>query len=91
MPGKDCFGLGSKPPFDKPVPSVMDATGHPQPKEPMAEPPTPQFPFQHTVIDFCDISVNKYLIFADRYTGWVEAALMTDSIYINIGEGIYIY
>ena len=49
-----------------------------QPREPMAEPPTPQFPFQHTVVDFCGISGNKYVIFADRYTGWVEAALMKD-------------
>ncbi len=44
----------------------------------MTEPPTPQFPFQYTVADFCEIGGNKYLIFADRYTGWVEAALMKD-------------
>ena len=49
-----------------------------QPKEPLADPPVPEFPFQQTVIDLCDISGHKCLIFADRYTGWVEAALMRE-------------
>ena len=49
-----------------------------QPKEPLADPPVPDFSFQQTVIDFCDISGHKYLIFADRYTGWVEATLMRE-------------
>ena len=49
-----------------------------QPREPLAEPATPQFPFEQTVVDFCDIRGNKFLIFTDRYTGWVEAALMKD-------------
>ena len=37
-----------------------------------------EFPFQQTVIHFCNISGHKYLIFADRYTCWVEAALMRE-------------
>ena len=48
------------------------------PKESFVSPPLPQFPFQYTVTDFCDISGNKYLIYADQYTGWVEATLMQD-------------
>ena len=49
-----------------------------QPKKPLADLPVLEFRFQQTVIDFCDISGNKYLIFTDRYTGWVEAALMRE-------------
>ena len=30
-------------------------------------------------MDLCDIRGHTYLIFADRYTGWVEAALMLDA------------
>ena len=50
-----------------------------QPKEPLAEPSLPELPFQHNVVDLCDIRGHLYLIFADRYTGWVEAALMPDA------------
>ena len=47
-----------------------------QPREPLAEPPQPEFPFRLAVLDFCDILGKDYLIYADRYTGWVEVALM---------------
>ena len=50
-----------------------------QPKEPLAEPSLPELPFQHTMVDLCDIRGHTYLIFTDRYTGWVEAALMPDA------------
>ena len=50
-----------------------------QPREPMSDPPVPQSPFQQTVADLCDIRGNKYIIFADRYTGWVEATLVQDA------------
>ena len=36
-----------------------------QPKEPMSDPPTSQFPFQQTVTNLCDITGNKYVIYAD--------------------------
>ena len=50
-----------------------------QPKEPLAEPSLPELPFQHTMVDLCDIRGHTYLIFTDRYTRWVEAALMPDA------------
>ena len=50
-----------------------------QPREPMSDPPVPQFPFQQTVADLCDIRGNKYIIFIDCYTGWVEATLVQDA------------
>ena len=49
------------------------------PKEPIAELPQPEFPFQMTVLDFCDMHGKKFLIFADRYTGWVEVAFMNST------------
>ena len=39
-------------------------------------PADPEFPFQQVVIDFVDIQGKNYLVYADRYTGWVEIALM---------------
>ena len=57
---------------------ACDAVTASNSREAMCDPPTPQFPFQRTVIDFCDIRGNKYLIFADQYTGWVEVVLMKE-------------
>ena len=48
-----------------------------QAREPLLEDtPTPELPFQMTVADFFEKSGHKYLIYADRYSGWVEVALM---------------
>ena len=47
-------------------------------KEPLADPPMPEFLFQYTVTNLCDIRGNTFLIFADKYTGWVEAAVIKD-------------
>ena len=51
-----------------------------QPREPMSDPTVPQFPFQQTVADLCDIRGNKYIIFIDHYTGWVEATLVQEAM-----------
>ena len=47
-----------------------------QPREPLMSPADPEFPFQQVVTDFADIQGKSYLVYADRYTGWVEVALM---------------
>ena len=47
-----------------------------QPREPLMSPADPEFPFQQVVVDFVDIQGKNYLVYADRYTGWVEVALM---------------
>ena len=36
----------------------------------------PEFPFQLVAVDFADIQGKNYLVYADRYTGWVEITLM---------------
>ena len=48
-----------------------------QPSEPLSPPPSLDFPFQHTVTDFFELSGNKYLLYADRFTGWIEIILAT--------------
>ena len=47
------------------------------PREPLSEPPCPEFPFEQVVADFFFMQGNDYLIYADRYTGWVEIKHMT--------------
>ena len=48
-----------------------------QPREPLMPPPNPEFPFQMTVTDFFDMQGKNYMVYADRYTGWVEVARMS--------------
>ena len=43
-----------------------------QPSEPMMCTPSPEYPFQQTVMDFCTMSGHEYLVYADRLSGWVE-------------------
>ena len=46
-----------------------------QPSEPLCAPSTIDFPFQCTVTDFFEFAGNKYIIYADHFTGWVEVKL----------------
>ena len=39
------------------------------PPKPLA---SPDYPFQYVVVDYCSIRAKKWLIFADRFTGWVS-------------------
>ena len=36
--------------------------------------PTPEYPFQHTVVDMFQIDGRNYMAYADRLTGWLEIA-----------------
>ena len=47
-----------------------------QPSETLCAPSTIDFPFQHTVTDFFEFAGNKYIVYADRFTGWVEVKLL---------------
>ena len=53
-------------------------------REPMTEAPLPTFPFELTVTDFFDHKGFLYLIYADRYTGWVETSLMLNGKESNV-------
>jgi hypothetical protein len=34
-------------------------------------PPAPEYPFDQVVADYFNLSGTQYLVYADRYTGWV--------------------
>ena len=36
-----------------------------------------EFPFQQVVVDFVDIQGKSYMVYADRYKGWVEVVFMS--------------
>ena len=41
------------------------------PKEPIIFTPSPEWPFQHIVMDLCYVGHHTYLVCADRLTGWL--------------------
>ena len=43
-----------------------------QSAEPLIITPPPEVPFQQTVTDLCDLEGHTFLIYADRFSGWVE-------------------
>lgn len=45
-----------------------------QPREPLMQPSNPEFPFQKTATDLFDMHGKSYMVYADRYTGWIEVA-----------------
>ena len=45
-----------------------------QPAEPMTPSPAPSFPFERVVADHFHLQGHQYLLYADRYTGWVTIA-----------------
>ena len=45
-----------------------------QPSEEMVLSPPPDYPFQQVVTDFAEIEGHDFLIYADRYSGWLEVA-----------------
>ena len=48
-----------------------------QPSKPLCAPSTIDIPFQHTVTDFFEFAGNKYIVYADRFTGrWLVGWLV---------------
>ena len=43
-------------------------------REPLSQPSQPEYPFQQVVTDIFNMAGKKYLIYADRYSGWTEVA-----------------
>ena len=54
-----------------------DTNAPSQPAEPLIISPEPEIPFQQTVTDLCDLEGHKFLIYADRYSGWVEGVKLS--------------
>ena len=43
-----------------------------QPAEPMIMSPPPEYPFQQVVADLFEVAGHRYLVYADRLTGWIK-------------------
>lgn len=61
-----------------------------QPKEPLEKPPQPTRPFQLTVTDIFHMVGQKYLIYADRFSGFggPAPAFVAPWIYEYIVNGL---
>ena len=55
-----------------------------QPAEPMVITPIPEFPFEQVASDQCTIGSYTYLIYVDRYSGWVEVAKIKDQSFKQV-------
>ena len=55
-----------------------------QPNEPDIITPPPEYPFQQAVIDLCDLQGHNLLVFADRYSGWIEVAKLANKTYPTV-------
>lgn len=49
-----------------------------QPKEQPIPSPSPEVPFAQVAMDLCHLSGYQYLIYVDRYSGWVEVAQLNN-------------
>ena len=55
-----------------------------QADEPSMEKPPPEMPFEQTAVDLCHLAGHDFLIYADRYSGWVEVARLNGSTFRHI-------
>ena len=55
-----------------------------QAKEEPTPPPSPEVPFSQVAMDLCHLSGHLYLIYADRYSGWVEVAKLSNGTINNV-------
>ena len=55
-----------------------------QPSEPEITTPLPEYPFQQSVMDLCDLQGHNLLIYADRYSGWIEVAKLSNKSFRTI-------
>ena len=43
-------------------------------KEELIASPSPEYPFESVASDLFHLHGHNYLVYADRYTGWIEVA-----------------
>ena len=54
-----------------------------QSAEPLIITPPPEYPFQHAVVDLCHLEGHSFMVYADRYSGWVEVERLPSTTLIN--------
>ena len=52
-----------------------------QAKEPMLDAPVPEFPFELTCCDYFELAGHHYIVYVDRYSGWMEIAKAKDGAF----------
>lgn len=57
-----------------------------QRSEPLAMTPDPEYPFQQVAADLCDLEGHKFLVYADRYSGWVQGAKLSSCTFRNVSQ-----
>lgn len=58
------------------------------PSEPMIHTPPPQVPFEQTVTDLCNLEGHTFLIYADRYSCWVEVERLPTNTFRNVKKSL---
>ena len=48
--------------------------------------PSPEFPFQQVVTDFAEIEGHDFLVYADRYSGWLEVAKLGNKTWKTVRQ-----
>ena len=56
-----------------------------QSPEPLCVTPDPDYPFQQVATDFCQVGASKFLIYVDRYTGWISISVISNNQQANAG------
>ena len=46
--------------------------------------PHPEIPFQQTVVDLFDLEGHQFIVYADHYSGWIEAAKLSNSRFCTV-------
>ena len=62
-----------------------------QPSEPPVESPVPEFPFEMVCIDYFELMGHHYIIYVDRYSGWIDISQMTDGAFKTLATEVRKY
>ena len=64
--------------------TLCNANAPSQSREPMILSAPPDVPFQQVVTDLCEVAGHDYMIYADRYSGWVEIAKLSGKAFKDV-------
>ena len=57
-----------------------------QPAESMILSDPPEYPFQQVVTDFADMEGHDFIIYADRFSGWLEVAKLSNKTWRSVRQ-----
>ena len=58
---------------------------------PMTMTPPPEYPFEKAVADLFDLGGHTILVYADRFSGWLEVEILTSSSFRNLQKVLLRY